>query len=231
MHTEVSPSSNPAMATISSSPFPITITQNSVVGIHLDFNVTFSVQSDLTINPTVTIKTLTQGQDPDEGTEIEQVDEFDGQVTAVGAMGTNQFTLLNERSGQSFTINVDTSTVFEDFDRSGCSASPADITCVKAGQVLNVNLSENGMGRMLAKGVEFEEDANKQAIKGTITSVDSSTQFHMVVFNEEPPLTTIAEGSPIAVTIHTRRSKWAARRWARTVVSAFPASVSPAQSI
>jgi hypothetical protein len=42
---------------------------------------------------------------------------------------------MNERSGQSFTINVDTSTVFEDFDRSGCSAGPADITCVKASQV------------------------------------------------------------------------------------------------
>jgi hypothetical protein len=54
---------------------------------------------------------------------------------------------------------------------------------------------------MLAKRVEFEEDANKRAIKGTITSVDSSTQFHMVVFNEEPPLTTIAEGSPLVVTI------------------------------
>jgi hypothetical protein len=62
-------------------------------------------------------------------------------------------------------------------------------------------LNENGMGKMLAKRVEFEEDANKQAIKGRINGVDSSTQFHMVVFNEEPPLTTIAERPPVAVTI------------------------------
>jgi hypothetical protein len=68
--------------------------------------------------------------------------------------------------------------------------------------VLNVALSGNGMGTMLAKRVEFEEDANRQAIKGTITSVDSATQFHMVVFNEEPAVSGINEGSSVAVTIN-----------------------------
>jgi len=54
---------------------------------------------------------------------------------------------------------------------------------------------------MLAKSVEFEEKVQKVAIKGTITSVDSTTQFHMVVFNEEPTMNGISEGSQIAVTI------------------------------
>jgi hypothetical protein len=53
---------------------------------------------------------------------------------------------------------------------------------------------------MLAKRVEFEENASQQAIKGTITSVDSSTQFHMVVFREEPDVNGISEGSPVVVT-------------------------------
>src|SRR5260370_15086982 len=110
---------------------------------------------------------------------------------------------MNERSGQSFTVTVDSTTVFEDFDRSGCTASPADFTCVKTGQVLNVDLSANGVGSMLAKRVEFEEDANRRAIKGTITSVDSTTQFHMVVFNEEPAVSGVSEGSLVAVAINT----------------------------
>ena len=64
---------------------------------------------------------------------------------------------------------------------------------------------------MLAKRVEFEEDANREAIKGTITSVDSvasaanpasMTKFHMVVFNEEPAAG-ISEGSPVVVTVQT----------------------------
>ena len=196
---ELTPTFNPATATVSSAPFPITISQNSVVGIQLDFDVNSSVQSDLSINPTVTIKQLTQRQDSDEGREMEAIDEVDGQVTATGM---NQFTLMNERSGQSFTISVDSNTVFEDFSRSGCTASPADMSCVKMGQILDVDLSENGMGMMLAKRVEFEEDANHEAIKGTITSVECATQqFHMVVFNEEPTASGISEGSPVVVMI------------------------------
>jgi hypothetical protein len=96
---------------------------------------------------------------------------------------------------------VDSNTMFEDFGRAGCTANPQDFSCVKMDQILEVRLSENGMGTMLAKRVEFVEDASKEAIKGTITSVDSSTQFHMVVFREEPSVNGISEGSPVAVTI------------------------------
>jgi hypothetical protein len=68
-------------------------------------------------------------------------------------------------------------------------------------QILEVRLSENGMGTMLAKRVEFVENASQLPLKGTITSVDSRTQFHMVVFLEEPAVNGITEGSPVAVTI------------------------------
>jgi hypothetical protein len=204
---ELTPNFNPSMATISSAPFPITISKDSVVGIQLDFDVNSSVQEtgmDLSINPMVTVKQLTERNHDEDGQEMAEDDEVDGQVTAVPDLTRKQFTLMNERSGQSFTITVDTNTVFEDFDRAGCTASPADLTCVKMGQILDVDLSENGMGAMLAKRVEFEEDANKQAIKGTITSVDSTTPqtvFHMVVFNEEPAMGGINEGSVVTVNV------------------------------
>jgi len=195
---ELTPNFNPPTATLSSAPFPITISQNSVVGIRLDFNVDTSVQNDLSINPAVTIKKLTQRSDSDDQEEMERVDELDGEVTAVG---TNQFTLTDERSGQAFTINVDSNTMFEDFDRSGCTANPEDFSCLQTGQTVDVDLSMNGTGTMLAKSVEFEEKSQQVAIKGTITSVDSTTQFHMVVFNEEPTMNGISEGSQITVTI------------------------------
>jgi hypothetical protein len=139
-----------------------------------------------------------QRQDADEDQEMEQIDEVHGQVTAIGS---NQFTLMNRRSGKSFNVNVDTNTVFEDFARAGCTATPADFSCVKMDQILEVRLSENGTGTMLAKRVEFVENASQLALKGTITSVDSSTQFHMVVFLEEPAVNGISEGSPVVVTI------------------------------
>jgi hypothetical protein len=80
-------------------------------------------------------------------------------------------------------------------------ANPEDFTCVKMDQILEVRLSENGTGTMLAKRVEFIENASQLALKGTITSVDSATQFHMVVFLEEPAVNGISEGAAVAVTI------------------------------
>ena len=195
---QLTPSLNPSSATLSGAPFPITLDTNSVFGLKLDLNVNSTVQNDLSINPAVTVAHVTHRDDSDEGQEMENLDEVDGQVTMVGS---NQFTLMNARSGQSFTINVDGNTTFEDFDRAGCTANPLDFTCVKTGQILDVDLSENGTGTMLAKRVEFEENASQQAIKGTITSVDSSTQFQMVVFREEPDVNGISEGSPVVVTI------------------------------
>ena len=56
---ELTPSFNPTTAAISSTPFPITINASTVVGIRLDFNVASSIQTDLSINPTVTVKNLT----------------------------------------------------------------------------------------------------------------------------------------------------------------------------
>jgi hypothetical protein len=194
----LTPSLNPSSATLSGAPFPLTLDANSVFGLKLDLNVNSSVQNDLSINPAVTVAHVTHRDDSDEGQEMENLDEVDGQVTMVGS---NQFTLMNARSGQSFIINVDGNTTFEDFDRAGCTVSPADFTCVKTGQILDVDLGENGTGTMLAKRVEFEENASQQAIKGTITSVDSSTQFQMVVFREEPDVNGISEGSPVVVTI------------------------------
>ncbi len=195
---QLTPSLNPSSATLSGAPFPITLDTNSVFGLKLDLNVNSTVQNDLSINPAVTVAHVTHRDDSDEGQEMENLDEVDGQVTMVGS---NQFTLMNARSGQSFTINVDGNTTFEDFDRAGCTANPLDFTCVKTGQILDVDLSENGTETMLAKRVEFEENASQQAIKGTITSVDSSTQFQMVVFREEPDVNGISEGSPVVVTI------------------------------
>jgi hypothetical protein len=46
---------------------------------------------------------------------------------------------------------VDSNTQFEDFDRAGCTANPQNFSCVKLGQIVKVDLGENGMGVILAK--------------------------------------------------------------------------------
>jgi len=195
---QISPSFNPSSTSVSSAPFPITLDADSVVGIRLDFDVNSSVQSDLSINPMVTVAHLTHHHREDEQGEMEEVDDVAGQVAAIG---TNQFTLTNQRSGRSFTIMVDSNTEFDDFDHAGCTANPQNFSCVMMGQIVEVDVNEDGMGAMLAKKVELEEAAQQEVVKGTITSADSSTQFHMVVFNEEPNVSGVAEGSPVVVSV------------------------------
>jgi hypothetical protein len=194
---QITPSFNPSTATLTS-PFPITVTADETFGIKLDFNVNSSLQSDLSVNPMVSVVKVTQRRREDDQDDMEEAEDVDGQVTAVG---TNMFTLMNERSGQSFTINVDSNTVFEDFDRGGCTASPQNFSCVAMGQIVEVDLNESGMGTMLAKRVKLEEQANQEALKATITTVDSSTLFHAVVFNEEPTVSGVSEGGLVTVTI------------------------------
>jgi Domain of unknown function (DUF5666) len=194
---QITPSFNPSTATLTS-PFPITVTADETFGIKLDFNVNSSLQSDLSVNPMVSVVKVTQRRRADDQDDMEEAEDVDGQVTAVG---TNMFTLMNERSGQSFTINVDSNTVFEDFDRGGCTASPQNFSCVAMGQIVEVDLNESGMGTMLAKRVKLEEQANQEALKATITTVDSSTLFHAVVFNEEPTVSGVSEGGLVTVTI------------------------------
>jgi hypothetical protein len=194
---QITPSFNPSTATLTS-PFPITVTVDETFGIKLDFDVNSSLQSDLSVNPMVSVVKVTQRRREDDQDDMEEAEDVDGQVTAVG---TNMFTLMNERSGQSFTINVDSNTVFEDFDRGGCTASPQNFSCVAMGQIVEVDLNESGMGTMLAKRVKLEEQANQEALKATITTVDSSTLFHAVVFNEEPTVSGVSEGGLVTVTI------------------------------
>jgi hypothetical protein len=194
---QITPNFNPSTATLSS-PFPITVDANSTFGIKLDFNVNASLQSDLSVNPMVSVVNVTHRRREDDQGDMEKAEDVDGQVTAVG---TNMFTLMNERSGQSFTVNVDSNTAFQDFDRAGCTASPQNFSCVMMGEIVEVDLSESGTGTMLAKRVKLEEQANQGVLKATITTVDSSTQFHAVVFNQEPALSGVSEGGAVVVTI------------------------------
>jgi len=105
---ELTPTLNSPTFTLSSAPFPITITKNSVVGLKMDLDVNASVLSGAMINPTVTIQSLIQRDESEGSKEMDEVDEVDGQVSAA-PMG-NSFTLMNEQSGQSFNISVDTKT-------------------------------------------------------------------------------------------------------------------------
>lgn len=167
------------------------LNMNSPIGLVLDFDLNGSIQSNLSITPTLT---FTQLPAVLQTAELEDIEDLIGTVTA---LGTNQFMLKNATSGLSFSIAANSSTQFE-FE--GCAAN--NFSCIAVGQVLEVNLSVLGNGSFVAKKVVLEGDANEQEVEGTVTSVNAAgSQFHIVVVEEEPVVASVSVGDLVTVNI------------------------------
>lgn len=189
---KLSPPLNSATATVNSAPFPITIGSNSQSGLVLDFNVNSSVQGNLSITPTLTVKQVTAAQ---QRGELEEMDDLVGSVSGVT---TNQFTLMDNTTGKSFTINTNTSTEFE-FD----SSCPADnLSCLTSGEIVKVDVRVMADGTLTARKVELEEHQNTDEVEGTIVSVNAvGNQFQFVALDDEPVVANVTLGVPITVTV------------------------------
>lgn len=128
--------------------------------------------------------------------QLEDV-EFEGTVANKDA-ANNQFTL--QTGNGNVIIKVDANTEFEDFDEeAGCAAN--DFTCVQNGQVVEVEVALMAGGMLVAKEVEFEDGAIDDELEGVIVSVDSATQFKMVITEELRNISGIDVGNAVTVTL------------------------------
>ena len=195
---ELKPQLNASSTTLSSAPFPLTVSADVPVGLALDFDLNSSVQNNLSINPVLTAAQVAQSPDG----ELEEEQELVGQVTAVGS---GQFTLQNNSTGQSFNIMVTSNTQFSDFSQVGCATN--DLSCVKTGQIVEVDLALMGTGILSAKEVQLEQGANFDELQGTVVSINAaSNQFQMVVLDEEPIINGAPVGSVVTVNIQAGAS-------------------------
>ena len=185
---------NPATVDYSGTPFPLNLTDNTTTGLFLDFNLDASVQSDLSIQPQIGFKQLPVVQHSRED-DVEEMDDLKGKISAVG---NDQFTLQSPGSGQSFTILVDSSTVYEKFGESGLTN---DFSSLKAGQIVEVNYKLTGDGSLLATTVDLKEPEQGEELEGTITSVDSATQFTMVVLDKIADMASVQVGDSVTVDV------------------------------
>ncbi|HEV2233951.1 MAG TPA: DUF5666 domain-containing protein, partial [Terriglobia bacterium] len=173
-------------------------------GLLLDFNLNSSIQTDLSITPTITFSQFTEAQDGNDESEIEtedqqgEFDETSGRVTTIDAVNS-QFTITDSH-GQTLTVKVDSNTRFEDFDNIGMANAFASLA---VGQIISANVEVLSGGTLLAREVQLEDQSNEDDLEGTIVSVDSPTQFHMVVLDEEPEIPGVAVGNPVTVTIQS----------------------------
>ena len=201
---ELTPGLGTASVTYSDAPFPLTLAAGSQGGLQLDFNLNSSIQTDLSIQPTITFQQLTAapGSGELEDGENSEGEDFSGKVTAKDT-ANNQFTLQKRMSDQTVTIKVDNNTVFEDFTESGGQNSFASLA---VGQVVSVKAQLMPNGDLIAKKVELHERENERGLEGTITSVDSATQFKMVTTDESPDISDAQVGNVVTVTIQNGAS-------------------------
>ena len=203
---EVDPPISPMSVQVSSAPFPLTLAAGNALSLDVDFDVDSSVQNDLSVNPSVTVTpTITTANH-----EMEDIDELAG---VVGTVSASSFTLTTF-DNQMQTIQVNSNTQFENFDKAACAAD--NFSCVQSGQIVSVHLEvmdedeggdDESMGTtstigLVAKQVELE-DHFQEELEGEVVSIaGASGQFQLVVDGEDTPFQNIALGNPVTVTVN-----------------------------
>ena len=228
---EFKPSLNQSSVTISSTPFPVTISSGFVAGLSsartnfasaacgfgdgcrndpchscrtvapmdlvVDFDLNSSIQNNLSVTPSVTLAAVPAR--PSDG-EMEDIEGLNGSVQGVNSAG---FTLQDSTSGQTFTINVDNNTQFQNFNEVGCVAN--NFSCVQVGQIVAVeHLLVMDNGTLLASEIHLDDAVNEEQLEGTIVAVNAATnQFQMVVEGEEPVVPGVNVGNLVMISINT----------------------------
>ncbi len=194
---EFKPSLNQSSVAISSTPFPVTISASAPIGLVVDFDLNSSIQNNLSVTPTVTLAAV--AAQPSNG-EIEDIEGLNGPVQSVSSTG---FTLQDSTSGQTFTINVDNNTQFQDFIEVGCAAN--NFSCMQVGQIVEVeHLLVMVNGTLLASEIQLDDAVNEEQLEGTIVAVNAgNNQFQMVVEDEEPVVPGVNVGNLVMISINT----------------------------
>jgi len=199
---EFKPSLNQSSVTISSAPFPVTISMSNPIGLVVDFDLNSSIQDNLSVTPSLTLTAVAAqpvNGSNSQGMEIEDLEGVNGQVQSVSSTG---FTLQDSTSGQTFTINVDSSTQFQDFTEIGCTAN--NFSCVQAGQIVEVeHLLVLDSGTLLASEVQLDDAVNEEQLEGVIVAVNpANNQFQMVIEDEEPAIAGVSVGNSVTISIN-----------------------------
>ncbi len=184
---------NSATVSITSAPFPVTVSANSPLGLLVDFHLNTIIQSDLSVDLGVT-NGITVGELPAMPTPSPQFGFLNGTVESVNA-SQNQFT-LQTLWGRTFTVETTTNTTFSDFPSSACTT--AGIGCLAQGQVVQAQISGVGTGGILeASAVTYEQAASQQTVEGVIFNY-SATGMEILIrgnptFNPTLPLGGVAK--------------------------------------
>ena len=200
---------NGTTVTFSTAPvFPLVLTPGAEAGLELDFDLADLVQSNFSLNYFNSgALSLTQLASVQGAAEIRRLRHVLGTVKLVEA----NFFSFTTPTGVLMGIDTDANTTFS--FGGGCLAN--NFSCVKANQVLEVDISLEGNGTLLAKEVDLEADVNVEEISGLVVVLGASappTSFQMLVRQASPAaliaspavagtLVTVTIGAPTTFTV------------------------------
>ena len=172
-----------------SSLFPLTLSANSPLAFKLDIHLDTVIQNNLSLNLDATNGvTLSEVSTPQTGVPVPAVGKLTGTVESV-TTSSNQFT-LQTLEGRTFTIDVNGSTTYSDFPSGGsCSSSSEGFGCLAAQQVVNVTVTLQSDGSLLATAITYIQLPTQQTVEGTIVGLSTSggnTIMDLIV--QKPPL-------------------------------------------
>jgi len=162
---------NPSSLTFSSTPFPVSVAQNTPLGFLLDFHLNQVIQSDLSVNLAVndgvTVNELPSA--PPSG--FPRFGFLAGTVETVNSNPT-QFT-LETRDGRSFTIDVNSNTTYQNFPSSICTMSA--FSCLASGQMVQVQVANLQMdGTLVAAEVSYVQAGSQQVVLGDVIGLNTA---------------------------------------------------------
>jgi Domain of unknown function (DUF4382)/Domain of unknown function (DUF5666) len=175
---QLTPTMMASSVTLTGSPFPLNVQDNSPFNLQMDFDLMDSMQSNMSMNPTMS-SMMQQGL---QGSSIlDEMDDLLGQVSSVDA-ANGKFQIAFVQGMPSMSVTVDSNTMFQGFDS---ISKPNSISGIAAGQIVLTRMQLMAGGALHADKVRFQSN-NPQVMDGMIVAINSSTQFDMVMMNEAP---------------------------------------------
>jgi hypothetical protein len=190
---QLTPATTPLTVTFSSSPFPITLTTNSPLALSLDINLNTVIQSDLTVNLAAPNGvTLSQLPFPAAGQPTSALGQLMGTVQSVGA---GEITLQTSY-GASFAVYVNRNTTYDipptALCGGVCTLACQGLGCLTGGDFVQVDVSLQSDGTLLASEVDFVQSSGQRVAEGTIVGAtvwEAGTSIDLIL-QVAPPTST-----------------------------------------
>ena len=165
--------------TISTAPFPITLTAGGSSGLALDFHLSNAITSTLGVDFTQP-NVLTAATLPLPNQPAGQFEPIPDVVGVVQTINTSSQTFSLQSSRGLFNVTAIASTVFDNF--LNCAAN--NFTCLQNNMVVSADLTLKSDGTFGVSEIEFEDTAPDDEITGVVFSIGSATQFQVAVLDK-----------------------------------------------